>query len=224
MLDAPNVADTALFATALRAGPGRRGARRACRTRGSSSPARSPPPSSTSSCSPKLARDRPDWSLALVGPVGLGDPRPTSSELTALPNVHLLGPRAYAELPAVLRGADVALIPYALNELTASIFPMKVYEYLAAGLPVVSTPLPALDGVDEITFAADGATVAAALDRLIAEDSPQARTQRSQRAQRNSWTAAHRRDRRRALGLRATIPSRRCLTTGEVRAASPPER
>ncbi len=61
--------------------------------------------------------------------------------------MHLLGTRAYDELPAVLRGADAALIPYALNELTASIFPMKVYEYLAAGLPVVATPLPALADV-----------------------------------------------------------------------------
>ena len=64
------------------------------------------------------------------------------------PNVHLLGARAHADLPAVLRGAAAGLIPYRLTRLTASIFPMKVYEYLAAGLPVVATGLPALAGVD----------------------------------------------------------------------------
>ena len=50
----------------------------------------------------------------------------------------------------MLRAADAGLIPYARNELTESIFPMKVYEYLAAGLPVVATPLPALAGVAEV--------------------------------------------------------------------------
>ena len=78
---------------------------------------------------------------------------PTSPVLGREPNVHLLGLRAYDALPDVLRGADAALIPYSLNELTASIFPMKVYEYLAAGLPVVATPLPSLRGVEGIVTA-----------------------------------------------------------------------
>ena len=86
---------------------------------------------------------------------------PTSPRSRREPNVHLLGPRAHAELPAVLRGADVGLIPYAVSELTASIFPMKVYEYLAAGLPVVATRLPALEGVDDVALV-DGADEAVA--------------------------------------------------------------
>ena len=105
----------------------------------------------------ELARSRPDWSLALVGPVGLGDPHTDVGALAAEPNVHLLGKRAYEELPGVLRGADAGLIPYVRSELTASIFPMKVYEYLAAGLPVVATPLPALEGVADVAVAADAA-------------------------------------------------------------------
>ena len=79
-----------------------------------------------------LARLRPAWSFALVGPVGPGDPRTDVSALEAEPNIHLLGRRPYRELPDVLRAADAGLIPYARNELTESIFPMKVYEYLAA--------------------------------------------------------------------------------------------
>jgi glycosyltransferase involved in cell wall biosynthesis len=135
----------------------------------------------------ELAALRPDWSFALVGPVGVGDPRTDVSALDAVANVHLLGPRAYEALPAVLRGADAALIPYARNQLTASIFPMKVYEYLAAGLGVVATPLPSLAGVEGIEIAADATATAERLTALIDADSPERRSQRSQLAADHSW-------------------------------------
>src|SRR4030095_3266923 len=102
-----------------------------------------------------VARARPDWTIALVGPVGAGDPLTGISALGGLPTVPLLGPRPYVALPEVLRGADVALVPYAINDLTRSVFPMKVYEYLAAGLPVVTTPLPALNATTGVIVAAD---------------------------------------------------------------------
>ncbi len=136
-----------------------------------------------------LARRRPDWTFALVGPVGAGDPSTDVSVLGHEPNVHLLGLRAYDALPDVLRGADAALIPYSLNELTASIFPMKVYEYLAAGLPVVATPLPSLRGVEGIVTAPDAESTAARLEELLAADSPEARAERSRLAAGHSWDA-----------------------------------
>jgi glycosyltransferase involved in cell wall biosynthesis len=135
----------------------------------------------------ELARLRPSWSFALVGPIGPGDPRTDVSALAVEPNIHLLGPRAYDELPDVLRGADAGLIPYARNELTASIFPMKVYEYLAAGLPVIATPLPALAGIADVATAPDAAGIAGLLDRALAEDSPDRRAERSRAAASNSW-------------------------------------
>ena len=98
----------------------------------------------------QLAALRPGWSIVLVGPTGAGDPAGDISALDRAGNIHLLGPRAAADLPDVLRGADAGLIPYTVNDLTRSVFPMKVYEYMAAGLPVLSTPLPALDGVDGV--------------------------------------------------------------------------
>ena len=91
-----------------------------------------------------LAKHQPDCQIALIGRVGEGDPNTVLSELTDLPNVHLLGPRAYAILPDYLRGFDVALLPCPINDYTRSMFPMKFFEYLAAGVPVVSTNLPAL--------------------------------------------------------------------------------
>ena len=124
-----------------------------------------------------------------MGPVGNGDPSTDVSTLAALPNVHLLGPRAYTELPAVLRGADVGLIPYAVNELTRSIFPMKVYEYLAAGRPVIATMLPSLAGVPDVVRADSVDAVVAAVGAALAADGPAARRARSDRARAHSWDA-----------------------------------
>ena len=91
-----------------------------------------------------LASHRADCQIVLIGRVGEGDPKTVLSELMDLPNIHLLGPRAYAVLPDYLRGFDVALLPCPINDYTRSMFPMKFFEYLAAGVPVVSTNLPAL--------------------------------------------------------------------------------
>ncbi len=136
-----------------------------------------------------LAAARRDWTIALVGPVGLGDPGTDISALVSEPNIHLLGPRSQDELPDLLRGAAAGLIPYVRTRLTASIFPMKVYEYLAAGLPVVTSPLPALEGLTELTVADGVGETVAALERLLAEDSPALRSSRSQAAQAHSWDA-----------------------------------
>ncbi len=183
---APNVADTALFAGALEDGP--------------IDPALAALPAprivfTGAVVATKLdigllvalARSRPSWSFALVGPVGLGDPSTDVSALAAEPNLHLLGARTYEQLPGVLRGADAGLIPYARNQLTDSIFPMKVYEYLAAGLPVVATPLPSLTGIDAVTSAPDTDGIAGLLDEALAEDTPQLRAERSQAAAAHSW-------------------------------------
>jgi glycosyltransferase involved in cell wall biosynthesis len=186
VLDAPNVADTAAFATALQPGPV------------DAAIAALPHPRivfTGAVVATKLdvglivdvARRRPDWSFALVGPTGMGDPSTDVSALHAVPNVHLLGGRHHTELPAVLRGADAGIIPYASNQLTASIFPMKVYEYLAAGLPVVATELPALAGVTEIAQAATADAFAHALDDALAHTSDPERAARSAAAAAHSW-------------------------------------
>jgi GT2 family glycosyltransferase/glycosyltransferase involved in cell wall biosynthesis len=87
-----------------------------------------------------LAHSRSDWSLVLVGP----STNPVRRRLAGLANVHLLGPVPYTDVPAVLRGFEVCLIPYRLTGRARYVHPKKLYEYLAAGKPVVSTPLPAL--------------------------------------------------------------------------------
>ena len=188
VLAAPNVADTALFARALGPAPADPAIDALPRPRLVFTGAISAIKLDIELLA-GLARARPDWSLALVGPVGLGDPHTDVAALEREPNVHLLGKRAYEQLPAVLRGADAGLIPYVRSELTDSIFPMKVYEYLAAGLPVVSTPLPALEGVADVAIAADAAGFRERLEAELATDSPTRRAERSRSAEAHSWDA-----------------------------------
>ena len=87
----------------------------------------------------------------------------------------------------MLRAADAGLIPYARNALTESIFPMKVYEYLAAGLPVVATPLPALAGLTDIATAPDAQGIAEELDSALEHDDHDRRVKRSRAAASHSW-------------------------------------
>ena len=85
----------------------------------------------------EVAKMRPDWSFVMVGPVV----KISEDELPKRPNIHYLGGKTYAQLPAYLSGWDVALMPFAMNESTEFISPTKTPEYLAGGKPVVSTPI-----------------------------------------------------------------------------------
>lgn len=84
-----------------------------------------------------IAEERPEWQMMLIGPVV----KISEEILPRNANIHYLGQKSYAELPHYLSGWDVALIPFALNESTRFISPTKTPEYLAAGVPVVSTPI-----------------------------------------------------------------------------------
>lgn len=84
-----------------------------------------------------LAARRPDWQFVLLGPVVKID----SASLPRAANLHWLGPKRYAELPDYLAGWDLGVMPFAMNESTRFISPTKTPEFLAAGLPVVSTPV-----------------------------------------------------------------------------------
>jgi glycosyltransferase involved in cell wall biosynthesis len=89
----------------------------------------------------EVALERPEWHWVIIGEEREGQRSDLLARLARLPNVHLLGYRSYQALPRYLRGMHVGVLPTLLNDYTHSMFPMKFFEYLAAGLPVVSTPL-----------------------------------------------------------------------------------
>lgn len=92
----------------------------------------------------KVAERRPDWHWVLVGGEREGQADPFVNRLMRLDNIHFLGYRDYSRLPAYLRGMDIATLPLKKNRYTKSMFPMKFFEYLSAGKPVLATPIEAL--------------------------------------------------------------------------------
>jgi glycosyltransferase involved in cell wall biosynthesis len=123
----------------------------------------------------ELAAALPDWDVHMVGPVAKIDP----ATLPQGANIHYLGMRSYEELPAVMAGFDVAMMPFALNEATRSISPTKTLEYLAAGLPVVSTRVPdVVTTWSSVVRFADTGTEMAQACRAVLRDSVQDRDAR----------------------------------------------
>jgi glycosyltransferase involved in cell wall biosynthesis len=119
-----------------------------------------------------LALERPDWQFVMIGPLAKID----EGDLPRRDNIHWLGPKAYQELPDYLAGWDVGLMPFALNEATRYISPTKTPEFLAAGLPVVSTPVPDVvssygaSGLVEIS--ADAGRMIAVIETLLRSPRP----------------------------------------------------
>ncbi|MGD9723332.1 MAG: glycosyltransferase [Pirellulales bacterium] len=120
----------------------------------------------------QVARARPAWHWVLIGQVGEGQGE-TRVDRLRMPNVHLLGPRPYEVLPDYLRGFDVATIPCPANDYTQAMFPLKFFEYLSAGLPVVAARVPALDEFALVCLQVDSADeFTAAIGRILAGDRP----------------------------------------------------
>jgi glycosyltransferase involved in cell wall biosynthesis len=132
-----------------------------------------------------LARSRTAWSLVLIGPSSID-----LSSLRGLPNVHLLGPRPYADLPRYLAAMDVALVPFKHEAVAWHADPIKVYEYLAAGLPVVSTDLPALHRLgDVVRLANTPSEFLAQVDAAVEEGRDTRRAARQAEAARHTWSS-----------------------------------
>jgi len=158
------------------------------------------------------ARRLPRWSFVIVGPV-----RGSFPDLHGVANIRLLGPRPYEVLPAYFAAADAALVPFRLTPMTHAIHPIKVYEYLAAGLPVVSTPMQETAAMGApITLAADTPAFAAALEAARAGDGSDARAARVAYARRNTWD-----DRFAALGAALDLPAGGAARPSAVPVAAP---
>jgi uncharacterized SAM-binding protein YcdF (DUF218 family)/glycosyltransferase involved in cell wall biosynthesis len=144
-----------------------------------------------------LARRMPDVTFALIGPT-----HSDTSQLAACPNVHLLGARPHGDVPAYIKGFDVGLVPYRDSEYTESVYPVKLNEYLAMGVPVVATDLPEIrlfnaDHGSVLTVARGASEFECALREALGPSAQGDAERRRVVARENSW--AHRLDAMSAL-------------------------
>lgn len=133
----------------------------------------------------ELAARRPEWTVVLIGGVHVD-----ISRLERFANVHFLGRKPHKALPAYCKAFDVGLIPYVVDERMAYVNPIKLREYLSAGLPVVSTDVP------EVAQYSPYCTVARNVDEFergviqaLATDTPEARQERSEAMRAETWEA-----------------------------------
>jgi len=130
-----------------------------------------------------LAAAREDWSFVFIG-----EARQQLDELDRYPNISFLGYRPAAELPHYLRSFSAGISPYLLTPATQTVHPVKTYEYLAAGLPVVSTNLPELEPLRGMIELADGEDeFISRLEKVLREDTPERQGDRIRFARENSW-------------------------------------
>src|SRR6185436_5134328 len=143
-----------------------------------------------------LAAARPQWRVRLAGRVE----SPAVRALARHRNVELLGEIPYRQVPELLAGLRALLIPFLDLPLTRAVDPVKLYEGLAAGLPVVSARLPAVEAWSEPSvYAYDGGGLLAAVERALADDGPEAAASRRAAVEGETWSA-------RAAALLALLP------------------
>jgi len=130
-----------------------------------------------------------DASFAMVGPQ-----QTDLSRLEACPNVRLYGQRPHPDVPRYVKAFDVGIVPYRNTEYTANVYPTKLNEYLAMGIPVVATDLPEIrrfvaEHGPVVEIARDAATFATAIRAALADSSADETARRIEVAHSNSWTS-----------------------------------
>jgi glycosyltransferase involved in cell wall biosynthesis len=134
----------------------------------------------------KVAERFRNGSVVLIGKTNV-DAEKKIRILDDVPNIHLLGRKPYADLPAYCKGFDVALNPFAISDLTLAANPLKVREYLAAGLPVISTDIPEVRVLEDVLVGTDHNDFVAKIEKALASSKP--REQVSDRIRHESWEA-----------------------------------
>jgi glycosyltransferase involved in cell wall biosynthesis len=147
----------------------------------------------------RVARSFPHASLVMLGKATMD-----VSALLREPNIHLLGRKPYSALPGYCKGFDVALIPFPISEVTLNANPLKAREYLAAGLPVVSTAIPEVEVLGECSIGRTGEEFVAEIRRALLAPGPE--TARSRRMAMEGWSARVEEIRRQWPGKLAKTP------------------
>jgi len=135
----------------------------------------------------EMARARPGWNFVFVGPVW-SSKREHVVALETLGNVLFLGACPFDELTAYLRGFDVCILPHAVSPLTRSMDPIKLYDYLATGKPIVSTPVAGVERFADVVYIADNlADLVTGIEDALNENE-QLTQKRLAYARQNTWS------------------------------------
>lgn len=129
-----------------------------------------------------VAKAFPEATLAMIGKVMMN-----VDALAKYPNVRFLDRKPYGDLPAYCKGFDVAIVPFPISEVTLNANPLKAREYLAAGLPVVSTAIPEVEVLGECAIGRTHEEFIAKVREALAKPGPDAA--RSERMKNQSWSA-----------------------------------
>lgn len=132
------------------------------------------------------ARNNPDWNFEFIGRIQHCPPAVTGR----IPNIKILPAVPYSKLPEVMSNWRIGWIPFVESELTSAVNPLKLREYLAAGLPVISTPMPSVTELGDLVNIVRTVTdVTDSLEDILATDSVEKRRNRRAAMQPHSWTA-----------------------------------
>lgn len=131
---------------------------------------------------------RPDWSFVFIGATMSTVNKQKLDSIDSLENVHMLGFRDKETLPDYVRAFDVCLIPYVDNEFNRASNPIKLYEYLATGKPIVSSRIPAVGSFKELVYlASDRDEFLQQIERALAESDGELQVKRMKVARQNDW-------------------------------------
>ncbi|KAF0132910.1 MAG: group 1 glycosyl transferase [Candidatus Saganbacteria bacterium] len=135
-----------------------------------------------------IAENRPNYSIVLIGSIGKVDSSTRISSLRKRKNVFFLGEKPYGLLPNYINSFDVCMIPYNLNDYTENCFPIKFFEFMATGKPVIATALPALANYAEyIEYVKTNNDFVLGIDKLLKGDNETQKMKRVEIARNNSW-------------------------------------
>lgn len=130
-----------------------------------------------------IAKKRPDWSIVLIGKTSINVDR-----LKKMFNIHFIGQRPYESLPAYCKAFDVGIIPFVINEMTLNVNPIKLREYLSAGLPVLSSRLPeVLKYSDLVQFASNSEEFIQKAEDLIKDHNDHEKAKRREQMAQETW-------------------------------------
>ncbi len=149
------------------------------------------------------AQLKPEWAFVLIGYAYDGNVQAVHARIGQLHNVYFLGPKAYRDLPNYLAWIDVATIPFVLNRITHGCSPVKLFEYMAAGKPIVCSPMREILKYQSVHFAASGPAFVTEIQKAFeGRNREEYRRLLQEEAEANTWRA-------RATSLRAALEATR---------------